>query len=369
MIVLLLTLSMLGYSQTYNRVSLDRPLAAATPVVTDSHLEYYTLATNFQGRGLNMFQVDSQTGSLTPVAGQPFAMGASLQSADSTPNGHFVYGADTVTGQLHGFRLEATTGVLSALPGFPRPSQADSIVSIDDGAHLYVVGGNTIDAFSIDETSGSLSQLSGFPMVIPGMTKAQVGRFSHTGFVFVSDPGSDQIFSFSHDEASGSLTLVGTAPVDSDPAGLQMDDTHRFLYVSHRDGTLQGFSVGADGTLTPVAQAPVVFGPPGQIAYRFTVKQRILYIGDNVGNSLNAFSVGPTGELTPVMGYPAAGVGGDTVMSFQTPLLPYIYIGRQKENQLHGFRVDASGNRTALPGLPIQGSGSPSNLESIEVTL
>lgn len=364
----LTTLSVLGCGETNNDVSFNQPPPSGSPVTPIGRLEFYTLGCNFNGRGINMYRVDSGTGSLTPVPGQPFSVGTSLASADSTPNGRFVYGDDTVTNQLLGFRLEPTTGVLTPLPGFPRPTLVNSTLSIDDGAHLYVIGEDTIDGFNIDSNTGALSQLNGFPLVVPGMTDAQVGRFSHTGFLFVSDLASDRIFSFRHDEASGSLTLVGSAPAGTDPAGLQMDDTRRFLYVSHRDGTLLGFNVNTDGTLTRVGQGPVQFGPPGQFAYRFVVKDGILYIGDNVGNNLNAFRVGSTGSLTQVSGYPAAGLGGQTVMGFQNPLLPYIYIASLARNEINGFRVDANGNRTPVPGMPFQGSGAPSNLEGIEVT-
>ncbi len=344
-------------------------LGLGSPALPEGRTDFYTLGVNSNGSGINMYRVDTQTGALTPVAGQPFGVGASLATADSTPNGRFVYGADSVKNEIVGFRLETSSGALTPLPDFPKPTLANATVSIDDGDHLYVVGENRIEGFNIDGTTGALSALTGFPLKVPGLVKAKVGRFTHTGFVYVSDVESDQLFAFRHDEKTGSLTPLGTTPSGEDPDGLQVDDTRRFLYVSHRDGTLLGFSIGADGKLTRATPKPVVFGPAGQLAYHFTVKEGIMYIGDSVNNNLQAFHVAKTGTLSPVAGYPAVGLGGNTVMAFHNPLLPYIYIGRPDAHQINGFRVDAQGQRSAVPGLPLKGAGSPTNMESVEVTL
>ena len=54
-------------------------------------------------------------------------------------------------------------------------------------------------------------------------------------------------------------------------------------------------------------------------------------------------------------------------MAFHNDLLPYLYIGRPEAKEINGYRVDATGQRTAIPGLPLK--GSPTNMESVEVTL
>lgn len=368
----LLTLSVLGCGETNNDVSINQPLPSGSPIIPIARLEFYTLGANFNGGGINSFRTDSQTGALTPVAGQPFATGSQYFTVAFSRPGRFVYGVDVVSNNINGFRLDPTSGTLTALPGFPVASVSNASVYLDlDGDEMYLPGLDSIDGFRIDQNTGALSRLAGFPLPVPGMVNAQIGLFAPNGFFYVADRGSDQIFIFSHNETTGGLTLVGTTPTGSrEPLGLEIDETGRFLYTNHFDGTLQGFSLGANGSLTRVTPTAVTYSGPNQLTYEFTIKDRILYIGDNTGNNLNAFSVGTSGALTPVAGYPATGLGGQAVMSFRNPLLPYIYISRPG-NQIAAFRVDANGNRTALPGAPFAtgGSGRLTDLVPVEVTL
>lgn len=368
----LLTLSVLGCGETNNDIAINQPLPSGSPVIPIARLEFYTLGANFNGGGINSFRTDSQTGALTPVAGQPFAVGSQFFSVAYSRPGRFVYGVDTATNNISGFRLEPTTGALTALPGFPVTSVSNASVFLDlDGDEMYVPGLNSIDGFRIDQSTGALSRIAGFPLPVAGMVNAQIGLFAPNGFFYVADRGSDQIFTFSHSDATGGLTLVGSTPTGSrEPLGLEVDETGRFLYTNHFDGTLQGFSLGANGALTRVTPTAVPFSGSNQLTFEMTIKERILYIGDNTGNQLNAFSIGSTGALTPVAGYPAAGLGGQAVMSFRNPLLPYIYISRPG-NQIAAFRVDANGNRIAVPGTPFGtgGSGRLLDLVPVEVTL
>jgi len=370
LLVLLLTLSVLGCGETNNDVNVNVPPPSGSPVNPIARLEFYALGANLNGGGINAFRVESQTGTLTPVAGQPFAPGASFFSVAFSRPGRFVYGIDTVTNNISGFRLEPTTGVLTALPGFPVASVSNASVFLDlDGDEMYLPGLTSIDGFRIDQATGAITRMAGFPLTVPGMVDAQIGHFAPNGFFYVADRGSNQIFSFSHNEATGALTLVGTTPTgSSQPLGLEADETGRFLYCNHTDGTLQGFSLGANGALTRVTPTAVTYGGPNQVSWEFTCKDRILYIGDNVGNNLNAFSISSTGALTPVAGYPVAGTGGAAVMSFRNPLLPYIYISRAVASQINAFRVDTNGNRSSVPGAPFQAGSRVTDLVPVEVT-
>jgi len=365
----LLALSVLGCGETNNDVSINQPLPTGSPVIPIARVEFYALGTNFRAAGINMYRVDSQTGQLNAVAGQPFAPGAHMSTAAYSPPGRYVYGSDTVTNQVSGFRLDGATGALLPLAGFPIASVANASVFADpDGDEMYVVGEDSIDGFRVNQATGALSRMNGFPLTVPGMINAQFGYFAPNGFFYVTDLDSNQIFTFSHDEATGALSLIGTTPtVSVGPLSLKADETGRFLYCNHGDGTLQGYNLGANGSLTRFTSTPVTYASAGQNVHQFTIKDRILYIGDNPGN-LNAFSLGANGALSPVAGYPVGGAGGGIAMSFRNPLLPYVYTTRTQSNQINGFRVDSSGNRTAVPGTPFSAAGAPTDLVPIEVT-
>ncbi len=366
----LVAASILGCGETNNDVNINQPIPGGSPINPIGRLEFYVLGTNFNSGGLNMFRVDSQTGTLSPVTGQPFAPGASVAQAAYSPASRCVFMSDSITSNLLGFRVDGPTGVLTALPGFPQPSLANATVAVDfDGDELYVPGENSIDGFRVNTATGATTRMAGFPLTVPGLLNAQIGKFAPNGFFYVTDLDSDQIFTFSHDETSGALTLVNAQLTGSqDPTGIAFDETGRFLYVNHRDGTLQGFSFATNGALTRVTPTAVSYGAPGQLAYSFSVRDRILYIGDTVGNNLNAFTVGAGGGLTPVAGYPVAGAGGNAAVAYPNPLTPYLYVARLVSNQITAFRIDSNGGRTPVPGSPFPGGGAPTSLIPIEAT-
>lgn len=366
----LVAASILGCGETNNDVVVDPPIPGGSPINPIGRLEFYLLGTNFNNAGLNMYRVDSQTGSLSPVAGQPFAPGASVAMAAYSPASRSVFMSDSITNNLLGFRVDGPTGTLTPLPGFPQASVNNASVALDfDGDELYVPGETSIDGFRVNTATGAATRLAGFPLTVPGLVNAQIGKFAPNGFFYLTDLDTNQIFTFSHDEASGALNFVSAQLTGSQqPTGIELDETGRFLYVSHRDGTLQGFSFAANGGLTKVTPTAVSYGGPGNFAYDFSVRDRILYIGDTVGNNLNAFSIGAGGGLTQVAGYPVAGAGGPAAIAFPNPLTPYLYVAQQNLNRIPAFRIDANGGRTAVPGSPFSGGGTPSNLIPIEAT-
>ena len=60
---------------------------------------------------VSAYRTDSATGSLTPVAGSPFAVGQNPYSIAIDPLGRYAYVANA-EGTVAGFSIEATTGAL-----------------------------------------------------------------------------------------------------------------------------------------------------------------------------------------------------------------------------------------------------------------
>jgi 6-phosphogluconolactonase (cycloisomerase 2 family) len=69
------------------------------------------------------YQVDPQSGALTPIAGSPFAAGTGFQYVASDPTGQFVYAIalDGTGSAIYGFSLSSSTGALTPLAGSPWP--------------------------------------------------------------------------------------------------------------------------------------------------------------------------------------------------------------------------------------------------------
>jgi 6-phosphogluconolactonase (cycloisomerase 2 family) len=128
------------------------------------------------------FQINPDTGVLTPVNGSPFATGgktASFIRIDA--NGRFLYVANRDSNTISGFAIDQTTGALTAVPGSPVASDAAPLVSIDpSGRYLYSTNSgsqaNTITSYAINPTTGALTKVSNLPTGIFPVMAEVAGR-------------------------------------------------------------------------------------------------------------------------------------------------------------------------------------------------
>jgi 6-phosphogluconolactonase len=107
-------------------------------------------------------------------------------------------------------------GTLAPLSGSPFPLPASHYIATDrTSAYLYVTAPTGVLAYGIDETTGLLSALPGFPVVTD--TDAHSLAFNPTNqFLYVGHDGSADISGFGFDSATGGLTPVDGSPF---PAG------------------------------------------------------------------------------------------------------------------------------------------------------
>jgi 6-phosphogluconolactonase (cycloisomerase 2 family) len=75
---------------------------------------YVTSGANVVGYG-----IDAPTGALTPLPGFPVAAGANAYSISTDPTNQFLYVANDGAANVTGFRLDVSTGALNAMAGPP----------------------------------------------------------------------------------------------------------------------------------------------------------------------------------------------------------------------------------------------------------
>ena len=128
------------------------------------------------------FQIDPNSGVLTPIAGSPFATGgnnASVIRIDAS--GRFLYVANRDSSSIAGFAIDQTTGALAAVPGSPTITDAAPLVTIDpSGRYLYSTnsgtGANTIASYAIHPTTGTPTLVNKLATGITPVAVEIVGR-------------------------------------------------------------------------------------------------------------------------------------------------------------------------------------------------
>jgi len=109
-------------------------------------------------------------GGLLPVPGSPFAAGSEPSSTGvgSELPLQFCYVANFQSNNISGYRIDATTGSLTPLVGFPLVAGAKPVSMAEAHRWLYVAnaGSETLSVFRIDVTSGGLTPASGSPFPV-----------------------------------------------------------------------------------------------------------------------------------------------------------------------------------------------------------
>ena len=115
-------------------------------------------------------------------------------------------------------------------------------------------GVNGLSVYRINAATGTLSFLSN---VSAGNTPYAVAVTPNGLFAYVSNQMGDSVSAYGIDNISGVLTPL-TSRVSNNASGLAMDRLGRYLWVANYGwNTLSGFSISANGTLTPVAGSPL----------------------------------------------------------------------------------------------------------------
>src|SRR5882762_7393170 len=127
------------------------------------------------------YAIDSSTGALTPIAGNPVLTSTQAGFSMATDSqGRFLFVGDA-NGEVAAFTINATSGALTAVPNSPFLLDAATglgvswSLTVDNTGHFLYVGQGSgarsagvfsVFGFNIDQTSGALSPISGEPFAL-----------------------------------------------------------------------------------------------------------------------------------------------------------------------------------------------------------
>ncbi len=184
----------------------------------------------------NVASATISTFAITPQTGQLTAVGATVRSGASSPNGlyfhpsgNFLYVTNQGGNSVSAFNV-AANGTLTAVAGSPfsagTATALNGIVVDSTGRYLYVASmGGTGGAvgFSIDSNTGALTLIAGSPFrnsnggfanTGDGITIHQNGRWLYMGLV-----GVKRVAAFSMNQMTGALTGIGVPVLNNATSG------------------------------------------------------------------------------------------------------------------------------------------------------
>jgi DNA-binding beta-propeller fold protein YncE len=220
--------------------------------------------------GLEGYRIDPTTGAISALPGSPFAADRSGLVAD--PRGRFVWVRGAGAGTIATYRIDAATGALSRVGG-PFAVQSGLLWVEPQGRFAFTSRLQDLWVYRIDD-AGAWTPTARAPYTIP-REAPNTYRFAfgrNTPFVYTAsqDDGrtSSKLVTYRLDPATGDLTVEGIVPTPGDrtPSSIVVNEAGTFLYVAMRNTNsnntqppaLYAYRIdGATGALTDTANVSV----------------------------------------------------------------------------------------------------------------
>jgi 6-phosphogluconolactonase (cycloisomerase 2 family) len=193
--------------------------------------------------------------------------------------------------------------------GLPGAQGAAQVAVAPDGSALVVSErlSNRLETLALDATGRP-----GAPVITPSNGRVPFGfAFGHRGDVLVSEAGASSVSSYRLGSAGALQSITASLPVGFGAAcWLAASPNGKFAYTGNASGSITGFGIDPDGSLTALGTVAV---QPSPRDLGFSRNGRYLYAVSpgNAGTPgrLSGYRVAVDGTLTQITSVPAAAPG------------------------------------------------------------
>jgi 6-phosphogluconolactonase len=233
-------------------VDLSTATGTGPDAVTVDPTDHYVFVGNQTSNDVSAYAIGN--GTLTPVPGSPFNVGAEPASLAIDPNDNFLYVTNFTGNSVTVFLIDLGNGMLSNISGSPFAAGAGPVsIAIDPTEAFAFVANeaaNTLSAYSLTASTGALTAVSGSPFAAGTNPESLVvdpaGRY-----VFAANvDAANQVATYAITPSSGALTLASTIAAGTLPISV----------VNFNSNDVSAYTVGTSGALTPIAGSPFAAG-------------------------------------------------------------------------------------------------------------
>jgi 6-phosphogluconolactonase (cycloisomerase 2 family) len=386
---------------------------------TRSYTVGYLYVTGSQYNQISGFNINNQTGKLTPIRKTPVGSGGTNPTrALVLSGGRFLYVlnrgdyANGTPSNISLFQIGGDGVLTFQATYFSQGNDSISMLADASGSHLYVLDQfspsttkpcsnstgsyptGDISAYNIDPSTGRLSLI----------TNAQVGNGNNTqltyfplgcfpvefklvgGYIFTAQTGSSTnndtqtVFSYSQTATSGQLVLTQNAPLQTGAANLtyiSASPQGNYVYIldaGPASGCTGGasailpFTIGSGGVLQSLVNGRICNDPTavGPTVLVVDSKNKFLYVANASNTNINqpaseitAYTIDPaSGILAAIAGQPF-GIGSGPRCILEDPSNQFIYTANYNDSTIAGKIIDV--NAGVLNPLRVQTSGEPTS--------
>lgn len=349
-------------------------LAAVTATASSDVVGHVYVNDNTSGAN-TIAAFDRHTdGTLTPMAGSPFAAGgagtgvglASQGSLQLSSDGRYLLAVDAGSNQISVLRIKPD-GSLKAVGGGPISSDGVNPVSIAVHDQLVYVanagtatssGGTNYTGFTLNP-GGHLRPLAGSTVTLPDSSQPGDVLFSPDGSKLVGTRVATSLIDSFTLGRNGLLAAASASPFPAGrigPFGSEFRPTNGSqLFVSNAhdgpgSGSVSAFNDGAGGVLTPIGASPFADEQTAPCWIEISHDGQFLFTVNTGSGSISSYSIATGGSLTLLQStaVKAAGSPEDARLS---PDGTTLWVVDPTADTVSGFTVDG-GSLTEDPTSP-----------------
>ncbi len=287
-----------------------------------------------------------------------------ILTVNTAPTANFVFvNNQTAANSISGYSV-SVDGTLTALAGSPFATGGSSTstacsavdrITLSTGNNLLFVSNNgdlSISAFQINPANGALTAVAGSPfassLTLDSCAGISLAATPDGRFLMASSNGQINTFSIA---AGGALSLVSSTPNAITPnASMKISANGRFLATADAS-SVAVFTINADGSLTPVSGSPFAKAGAGSLAgLDFSSTSGLLYGAETsaTGTIADAWTVDANGILSAITGSPFTTADNNSGVVLLTPDNSLLFASNQGSNSVTSFSVAAGGSLTSL---------------------
>jgi 6-phosphogluconolactonase len=216
--------------------------------------------------GIYAYTVDANGTISVANSGSPVATGVSPIAMKVDPTGQWLIAAD-LSPAAYVFSINTSTGALT--------TQGNAL-ALDTGttSNLYItpngqfvfisLGTGGVDILTFNATSGVISKSQILRPTASANADFGLSSDPNSKYLFVTETGINSLRVFSINTTGSSiLTELSTSPVSTGlgPSQVLVTKDGSYVYVTNRtDGTISGFTLAANGSLTALSGSPYTTG-------------------------------------------------------------------------------------------------------------
>jgi 6-phosphogluconolactonase len=331
----------------------------------------FLYAPNISDNTISAYAIDSTMGSLTPIAGSPFAAANSiLMTLDSDSDFAYVGGGSFSV--MSTLAIDSQTGFLTLVNTLPQPPYGVTGLTLTPKDRFaYVANTLGVVGYEVDKKSGFLTDIAQPQIVLESGGLARGTVHPSGKFAYFSYPALNSLSVYALNRAEGTLTAIPGSPFNAGnlPADLVVEPCGKFLYaINTFSNDVSAYAIDREtGSLTPIPGSP--FSAQRQpLGLAIDPLGHFLFVANAYSDSVSVYAIDrSTGSLAQVSGSPFA-TGRNPVAVGVDPSGKFVYTANfavlpTNVSTLSGFTLDpTTGALTSVPGSPFVSGRNPNGI-------